>query len=132
MSRLHQLVAIVLLSVFGLPVIQSLYALTPKSEASLPACCRRDGKHHCMMSMAERNQLASHGPQFQAPEEKCPYCPAAPVALVHRNFFLPSEAQAIYVGLAAHTVVCAQMKCWLRIARDRAHGKRGPPVPSRL
>jgi hypothetical protein len=80
-----------------------------------------------MMSMAERNQLASRDPQFQTPAEKCPYCPIA-ITVVHGNMFVPPTAQAIFADLVAHPAVAAQTESRLRISRNRSRQKRGPPT----
>ena len=124
---MRKALSILLLAFFGLPIFSPLLALTPRSEKDLPACCRRNGKHHCMMSMAERSLRASHDPQFQAPAEKCPYCPTA-IAVVHGNTFVPPTAQAIFASLIAHPAVAAQTESKLRISRDRSRQKRGPPT----
>jgi len=123
----RKLIAIVLLAVFGLPVASSLFALTPRSEAGLPACCRRNGKHHCMMDMADRNQVSSAKPIFSAPPAKCPYCPAA-ILSSHRSVdYMPPSKNMIYAGLVSHPAGVVQTECQQRISRYRAHGKRGPP-----
>jgi hypothetical protein len=80
-----------------------------------------------MMRMAERSQLASRDPQFQAPAEKCPYCPTA-IAVVRGNTFVPAIAQAVFAGLVAHPAVAAQMQSKLSISRNRSRQKRGPPT----
>jgi hypothetical protein len=126
-GSLRRLLSILLLALFGLPFVTPLLALTAKSESNLPACCRRNGKHHCIMGMGERAQLANLDPQFQAPLEKCPYCPAA-VAIVHGDTFVPPPAQAIFAGLTSHPAVVAQTESNLRISRSRSHHKRGPPA----
>ncbi len=127
---MRKLIAIVLLAAFGLPFGSSLFALARRSESNLPACCRREGKHHCMMSMAERDRLSSREPGLSAPLEKCPYCPAAILRIHHSVDFAPPSAQAIYAGLAAHPARLVQTECKRRISRNRAHGKRGPPTSS--
>jgi len=125
---LRKFIAIALLAVFGLPFASSLFALAPRSESNLPACCRRDGKHHCMMSMAEGNRPLSAKPEFSAPPEKCPYCPAA-ILRGHRSAdFVPPSRHMIYAGLVSHPAGAVQVECHQRISRDRAHGKRGPPT----
>jgi len=128
MVDVRKLIAITLLAVFGLPFASPLFALTPRSESELPACCRRNGQHHCMMSMAGRNQLESHEAAFSAPSEKCPYCPAAILSLHHSVGFVPPTRQAIYAGLASHPAGVEQTECKRRISRDRARSKRGPPA----
>jgi hypothetical protein len=79
-----------------------------------------------MISMGERAQLANQDPQFQAPVEKCPYCPAA-VATIHGNMFAPPTGKAIFAGLMAHPAVTAQAESKLRISLSRSRQKRGPP-----
>ncbi len=80
-----------------------------------------------MMSAAERSQLASRDPQFQAPAEKCPYFPTA-IAVIHGNTFLPPTTQAVFAGLVAHPAVAPQTESKLRISRNRSRQKRGPPT----
>lgn len=130
-GALRKLLAITLLALWGLPLVQPLFAATGGSEANLPACCRRNGKHHCMMSMAERSQFASRDPQFSAPVEKCPYCPMAAVA-PSGNTFLPPLTQMIFADLMAHPAVIEQTESKLRISLHRSRQKRGPPQLSSL
>jgi hypothetical protein len=130
-AALRKLLAITLLALAGLPLIQPLLALAPKSEANLPACCRRDGKHHCMMSMADRGQFASRTPQFQSPAEKCPYCPVS-IAIVQGNALLLPITKAIFAELIAHPAIAAQTELKLRISLNRSRQKRGPPSSSSL
>lgn len=128
-GALRRLVSILLLAAFGLPFAQSLFALTPKSEANLPACCRRNGKHHCMMSMTERRKMSSDEPQFAPPVEKCPYCPGA-LTLGHQtNPFSIATGQIVIVGSVGQSSVVAQTESKRRISRDRSRQKRGPPAP---
>ena len=39
----------------------------------IPACCRRDGKHHCHMAQMLRDVSQDGLPQLQAPASICPY-----------------------------------------------------------
>jgi hypothetical protein len=128
---LRKLLAITLLALLGLPLIQPLLALTRNSEANLPACCRRNGQHHCVMSMAERGPSASRTPQFQAPPETCPYLPVS-TAIVQGNAFVVPIARAIFAELIAHPAITAQTKSKLRISLNRSRHKRGPPSSSSL
>lgn len=127
MTPLRKLIAITLLAIFGLP-FASLFALTPKKEANLPACCRRNGKHHCMMSLVERSKLQDHKPGFAAPPDKCPYCPAVVMGVHTPIHFKPSFGRVLHASFVSHSTGIAQTECKLRIARDRARGKRGPPT----
>lgn len=125
---MRKLIAITLLAVFGLPFITPLMALGSTSEANLPACCRRNGKHHCMMNMAERARLESRKPHFQAPPEHCPYWPTQVAMVSHSSVIAPPIGQAIFAGLVSHTADTSQVESWLRISRERSRYKRGPPV----
>jgi hypothetical protein len=44
-------------------------------EDSAPACCRRNGKHHCLMPQvwAREGSAAKNLPRIQAPASVCPY-----------------------------------------------------------
>lgn len=70
------MLAITLLIAFGLPLVQPLFAATVDPEASLPACCRGHGAHHC--AMMHQMLAGSSGPSFQAPP--CPFYPAPSTA----------------------------------------------------
>jgi hypothetical protein len=127
MSTLRKLLAIALLALLGQPFVQPLLARNATNEANLPACCRGNGKHHCMMSMAERRQLASRDTQFKAPSERCPYRQATAVPPLHGRSLLPPAGQAIFAGLSSHPAVAVQTESKLRISRNGARQKRGPP-----
>ena len=62
---LRRMLAITLLIAFGSPLVLPVFAATADPEASLPACCRDHGAHHC--AMMHRMLAASSGPSFQAP-----------------------------------------------------------------
>src|SRR5260370_41700696 len=44
-------------------------ALFANPESTLPACCRRHGKHHCMMRMSD---TIDSGVLLKAVQERCP------------------------------------------------------------
>ena len=118
----RRLLAISLLFLFSLPLISPL--LGDDAEASLPACCRRSGKHHCEMPDAS---TATSRSGAGAVHEKCPFTPAAPAILVLPSF-TPPTAAAIFAGIASHPAIAAQTEAQLRISFDRARQKRGPPA----
>jgi hypothetical protein len=97
-------------------------------EASLPACCRRAGKHHCVFTDAGSEQGRSIG----LIAEKCPYAPGAPAAF-HFSIFAPPAGEAVFAGLIGHPAIHAQTAAQYRISFDRSRQKRGPPSsPSML
>jgi hypothetical protein len=128
---LRKLISILLLVVFGLPFVPQLFAATAKSESNLPACCRRNGKHHCMMSASEKQDGAKTSPEFRAPLEKCPYAPAA-VAVSHHPATKIAASSAIYAEMLSHPSVRPQTESKRRISQDRSRSKRGPPTLASL
>ena len=84
---LRRAVAAALMLVFLSPLVLPLFAATSDLEASVPACCRRHGKHHCNMTMAMMAMFAAFsGPAWTAPP--CPFYPTArtPVRIVTAYF----------------------------------------------
>jgi hypothetical protein len=121
------LLAISMLLLLGLPLAGPLF-MPDMAEASIPACCRRGGKHHCAMSegMAQQQEHA-----ISVMAEKCPYAPAvAPV--FHLTTFAPSTDTAIFAEVVSHPAVHAQTEARHRVSFDRARQKRGPPAASLL
>lgn len=114
------MLAISLLMLFGLPFVLPLFGASAV-EATLPACCRRNGKHHCMMYMAWSQDRA-----FRTIREKCPYSIAPPAVLVVRSF-APSTAASVFAGITRHPAAIPQVEAQLRVSFDRARQKRGPP-----
>jgi hypothetical protein len=123
----RRLLSILLLAVFGLPVVSPLFALSATEVTRLPACCRRDGKHHCVASAAERSNSMLRETQFGGPSEKCPCCPLA-VAAKHNELLALPIADAVFASLGGHPSGVAQTESMRRISRDRSRQKRGPPV----
>ncbi|MBV9037634.1 MAG: hypothetical protein JO182_24295 [Acidobacteriaceae bacterium] len=66
-------VAHLLLAVFSLGLIAPAFNNGPESK--LPACCQRNGKHHCAMSEAIHTD--AHGPALNTYRQKCPFYPQA-------------------------------------------------------
>ncbi|WP_156993628.1 hypothetical protein [Terriglobus sp. TAA 43] len=123
---MRKLLAILLLVVFGLPLASSLFALTPSSEASLPACCRRAGLHHCTQ-MAEQDSQPTEHRHISVVQEKCPCCPAVLSLGSIPNLLAPPSAPMLFTALQGQSAVVVQAEVSQRIAHDRARGKRGPP-----
>lgn len=119
-----------LLAVFGLPLVSSSLALGQDPEAGLPACCRRSGQHHCAMTMAARAQMAastSDEHRWERPVEQCPYCPARVAAAHFDPSVVPLHADVLrYAHGPAARVWNAE--CRRRVSRDGARQKRGPPA----
>lgn len=118
---MRRAISLSLMLVFSWMLIAPLFA--PDAEASLPPCCRRNGKHHCMMRMMRAN---SGQKGFTTVSEKCPCCPAGGCA-VHSTINQPEPAQQFYADAVRHPAIAPRTEALLRIALLRGHQKRGPP-----
>jgi hypothetical protein len=133
---LRRFYAIALVLALGLPIFAPLFAFGQAEDASLPACCRRDGKHHCMMLAATSSQDSAS--QIDTPQqgtnlaptllsERCPYGSHGLPGVAHPDWSLDTAA-AIFGAIVAHPAGTPQTAALRRIAALRAHHKRGPPV----
>jgi hypothetical protein len=124
---MRRLLSIALVALLGLP---SVMALLPGSdEARLPACCRRDGAHHCAMSaamMARMMEYDSRAPGFSAPSH-CPFYPAHASPATAPQFALARSPESLSAPIrqfhAAIPYQAAALSCDLL-----AVANRGPPL----
>jgi hypothetical protein len=124
-TLVRRLLSFALLLVFGLPVVAPALGSTADAQTGLPACCRRNGAHHCTKTP---EQLAAmlHGDHFAAVQSKCPCCPSAPINLHQQTMALHTPGiQAI--GFVSLTAKCRQAAASARVALAGARHKRGPP-----
>ena len=107
---------------FSWMLIAPLFA--SNADANLPACCRRNGKHHCMMRMMEDSTDSKL--RFTTVQEKCPYTPAQAVA---PRIQTPTreQSQLFFAEIKAHPALAFQTEAHLRISFSRSRQKRGPP-----
>jgi len=118
---MRRAITLSLLMVFSWMLVAPLFA--PDAEASLPACCRRHGKHHCMMGQVGGNEKG-----FTSVSEKCPCGPAGTCA-VHVVNYMPAVGQHFYAEAVFHPAYAPQTSARFRISFFRSHQKRGPPSP---
>jgi hypothetical protein len=123
MTSVRRALFIILLVGFSLPLIAPLFASGP-SEASLPACCRRDGKHHCMMAGMAMGQAPL---RYRTVTERCPYAPFAGLALVMPHALALRSAPAIAGRAFTAAAIMRDAEAGYRISADRTRQKRGPP-----
>jgi len=117
---MRRILAILLLVAFGLPIAAPAIAMTETSDAHLPACCRRNGAHHCAMSLGQ----AAGAPAVRA---TCPYYPHPAAAVSTGVLAAVSFATGQEALYASATGRVQRAETQRRIARDRSHQKRGPP-----
>lgn len=115
--------AVLLMIVFSLPLIAPALASSP-DESSLPACCRRNGRHHCAMSGMALGTVDS---RYTVLSERCPYSPFARVTLMAPHVFA-SPRGISFMRAAGPTAVVRDAEAGYRISADRTRRKRGPPL----
>jgi len=127
---LRRLLSILLFGATLLPLIAPMLSTGAMAESMLPACCRRDGKHHCMMSAAARaiilGETNDGAVSVGTPPEQCPYRQRSLVA-VHLQVFTPAATATHSAFLLHAPSAAAQAECLRRISFDRSRQKRGPP-----
>lgn len=129
---MRRLTSILLLVLFGgFYVVPLVHAASSDPESDLPACCRRNGKHHCAMMDRYLREKSSGAPVFTLPPQHCPMYPQ------HRGMMFPRSpfafavipaAGADWAGLREHPACHAQTEARYRISCDRTRLKRGPPA----
>jgi hypothetical protein len=115
-------IAIVLAMLFSWMLM--LPVLVPSStEVSLPACCRKAGKHHCAMHAALPQGST---PALATMSEKCPYFPHG-ITAAHNEIAVSRNGASFFAGLWQHPALWAQTEAGYRISAGRSRQKRGPP-----
>jgi len=118
-------IAIVLMLTFACGA--TLPALLADSESTLPACCRRDGKHHCAMMDMLQQQEANEGVSVKAGRMKCPNYPkAGPGQTVSKTSFAANSATT-FALFFSHPTAPVQTEARFRLSHSRTQQKRGPP-----
>lgn len=126
-GRMRRALSIFLILFFGFGPLTA--TLSASDEANLPACCRRNGAHHCAMSMAMRAWMVRselRTPGFTAPAH-CPFYPRT-------SSTATAPAHALAVILKANSALtelpvdavpyCAAIHAPYRLALS----VRGPPA----
>jgi hypothetical protein len=117
--------AAILVVIFSYPLIAPLFASGP-NDSQLPACCRRNGKHHCAMQ-AEEMALGNIPSQLVTVSEKCPYAPFTRGPLMLPHSFTPAAQSKVAAPAQGQALTVRAAEAGYRISADRARHKRGPP-----
>ncbi len=121
---MRRVLSFTLLLLFSLPLISPVLALTVTSDANLPACCRRNGAHHCTRLI---HSTESSGPSLSAIRQHCPAYPAVVTSARHGDLSFHA-ASLIFAGIVSHPTVKPQTQARARVALDLSRQKRGPPT----
>jgi hypothetical protein len=89
----------------------------------LPACCRRDGKHHCALDI----QVGNIPSGAHVVSSKCPYAPCAATPLLQPHLFAGVSLPAVAGPATGTAAVIRAAEAGYRISADRTRHKRGPP-----
>jgi hypothetical protein len=106
----------------GFPMTAPLFA---SAEKALPACCRRDGKHHCIGKTSAQIDVGSV-PAVSGARTNCPQFPKMLGVTSHGQFGL-STSTAVFAEIVSHPALSPQTQSNYRVSLLRSHQKRGPP-----
>ncbi len=122
-----------LLLAFLMPWGLQLPAASQSGDTNLPACCRRNGTHHCMMSMAQKQAmdraLMGNERAFRAPMQRCPFWPSQ-MTLVFPGTIPATEPPRplSLVPPGAREASPQQAESMRRATELRTRHTRGPPA----
>jgi hypothetical protein len=115
--------AMLLVGLFSFSLISpSVFA--SDADSKLPACCRRDGKHHCARMATESE--SSSGPAVQA--GRCSFFPTVQGVPAGRTVALAGIFQSGFEPLVRHGASGHQTESLCQSSYSRAGQKRGPPT----
>jgi hypothetical protein len=98
-------------------------------ESRVPACCRRDGKHHCSMSAEQFADLS--GETAIAARESCPCMPQALASTAPQLSALAKNAPAA-IGTPAQSHAPGTVTSVAHSGNRRDWPRRGPPASQTL
>ena len=118
--------SILLMLVFGLMPLSPL--IDGSEDASLPACCRRHGTHHCSMNVAEqRAMMAPVSTPVLAVPPTCPNYPDDATAFCAPPPALTVSTPSVSI-LVEHVNVASAGAAAPESAPETACAGRGPPA----
>jgi len=115
--------AILLLAMFSFSLISPAAFTNPDSK--LPACCRRDGQHHCSMRMAAPAESPSDHSMRSA---RCASFPRSQALPARAQRALPKSFYTAFVPIVGHRISQPRSEALQRFSFDRSGQKRGPPA----
>jgi len=100
---MRRVISLSLMILFSLALMTPFFA--PDADSKLPACCRRSGKHHCMMRlMGEGNRRE---PGFTTVTEKCPCSPFS-ASVAHSQGSSTDAGDEFYAEIRRHPACAPQ------------------------
>jgi hypothetical protein len=118
-SRLRRLLASLLLVLISFSLVSPLLASAAKPDA--PACCLRNGKHHCEMGA----EVSSNGkPGLRA---DCPFRTQGSVVAANNQKLLPPARRDFHTAALPVAVLESLPELLPRLRQMAIHCTRGPP-----
>jgi hypothetical protein len=117
---MRRALASLLLLLFSLSLIEP--ALRANAGPDLPACCRREGKHHCTMGAGSSAGSLAIGARCLAYPVPAAFFAAANAAVV-------KGPAAVFAGPSSYRLIQRHTVARHSAAPGRSHQKRGPPTP---
>ena len=100
-------------------------------QSRLPACCRRNGKHHCAMDsiglLGSKDPADSFGITTVGAKESCPFMPHALVSAATPLVALAHPVPSL-TRLESSLCILPQSTAPTRMTDRRGWPKRGPPA----
>lgn len=93
-------------------------------EAAVPACCRRNGKHHCAMSAMR----AVDGETVLSSSDCCPCMPHGDATTVSNHVAIAVAVTPVLYASDDRSAIPVQ-GCQHSSNEKRTQPQRGPPVP---
>jgi hypothetical protein len=121
---MRRALASLLLALFSFPLIAPM--LRADAASSLPACCRRAGKHHCATASASGDTAS--GPALKAIQPKCSNYPSTIAVPRGSSVAFFKNSPSISASLLSYPSVDARTEAQYRVSFSRSRQKRGPPV----
>jgi len=121
---MRRIVASHLLAIFTIPLLLPL--ASEKAESKLPACCRRDGQHHCV-AMGTAVDTEPNGAAVKANPTQCPLFPKASTAPESRLTMLAAALPALHFALQSFAAPVRTSDQVYFVFRGFSVLRRGPP-----
>ncbi len=117
---MRRVLASLLLALFSFPLIVPM--LRADAASNLPACCRRQGIHHCSMPSD-----AASGAALSPVQPKCSGYPSTIGVHGNWNVALLKDSPSAGTALLSYPSVEARTEAQYRVSFSRSRQKRGPP-----
>lgn len=118
--------AILLVCLFSFTLIGPAVSTPAGSELKLPACCRKNGQHHCSAMNPVEPQTS--GAAIRTVRVTCPSFPKAEVVPAYGKTGMPTPSGPVFAVIVSHPTAHAQIEAQYRVSFSRAWQKRGPPA----